>query len=92
MSSFPISSGGTGHSCGPCQVLWFDVEGRPASLPKPKKEAELPVEALRILAEAYVKSDNEREAQRQRWEELRERPAGVVRDLLNPGIGGLLDD
>lgn len=92
MGSFPLPDGGTGHSCGPCQLIWFDAVGRPASLPKPKKEAELPVEALRILAEAYVQADNEREAQRQRLEELRERPGSIIRDILNPGIGGWLDD
>jgi hypothetical protein len=92
MGSFPLPDGGIGHSCGPCQLIWFDAVGRPASLPKPKKEAELPVEALRILAEAYVQADNEREAQRQRLEELRERPGSIIRDILNPGIGGWLDD
>jgi hypothetical protein len=88
MGSFALPEGGVGHSCGPCQVIWFDAVGRPASLPKPKKEAELPVEALRILAEAYVQADNEREAQRDRQDALRHRPARIVGDILNPGFGG----
>jgi hypothetical protein len=81
-----LLAGQPAAACRPCQLLWFDAGERPTPLPSPRREPDLPPEALRVLAEAYVSADLDRREAREQAEGLRR---GATH-LMDAVFGGLI--